>query len=463
MGLFMDTRYDEIVQILATASKPVCIEAEAGCGKTTTIALAVKRCEGKQLILTHTNAGVAALRAKLRKEDVKESQYRVDTIDGWIYKYVSAFREISGLVQAFPKDSNGWSAVRDGANTLFEQDFIGDILQSTYTGVFVDEYQDCNLKQHEIILKICRYLPVRVLGDPLQAIFDFNEPTVDWNKHVSARYQPLLGLDFPYRWRQPDANSTLGDSIGKIRRKLEAGESVNLQDYCPEIKWLEWSEQREEQVCLSADKDYPKEQVVGIHASRKGEFLDHETAKGLNGKYQCLETMDCFSLRNRAKYLDGCVKKADIRCMEWNLKEFLKEGVCCEQSLSQLDALNELEKNGIYALPNLLDFVCQNFAVYRRELFEEMAKTISKYRTGNSETLEGAAWEVRTDTRRNGRKIGEREKIISRLLLIKGLEFHNAIILNADRLENARQFYVAITRGSKSLIVLSKTPIFHWQ
>lgn len=459
----MDTRYDKVVQSLATASKPVCIKAEAGCGKTTAIARAVKQCKDKQLILTHTNAGVAALRTKLRKEGVRESQYRVDTIDGWVYKYASAFREISGLAQEYPTNTNGWNAIRDGANRLFEQDFIGDILQSTYTGVFVDEYQDCNLKQHEIILKICRHLPTRVLGDPMQAIFNFKEqPTVDWNEHVLAYYQPLDDLNFPHRWHQAGTNFALGESISKIRQKLDAGESVNLQDDYPGITWSEWSAQQEEDVCLSADKDYPNEQVVGIHASRKGESLDHETAKRLGGRYQCLETMDCYPLRNRAKYLDGCIKKDDVKCMEWNLKEFLKEGICYEQPISELKTLNELEKNGIYALPNLIDFICKNFSVYRRELFEEMVKTIQRYKAGKNETLEGAAWEVRTDTRRKGRKIDERERIISRLLLIKGLEFHHAIVLNADKLENPRQFYVAITRGSKSLIVLSKTPIFHW-
>ncbi len=472
-------KYDEIIQALVTASKPVCITAEAGCGKTTAIASAVKQCEGKQLILTHTNAGVAALRAKLRKKDVRESQYRVDTIDGWIYKYASAFREISGLPQAYPNDSNGWNAVRDGANRLFEQDFIGDILQSTYTGVFVDEYQDCSLRQHEIILKLCRYLPpVRVLGDPLQAIFYFNDP-VDWDKDVLAHYQRLIGLNFPHRWHQPETNSMLGDSICDIRQELEKGNSVDLRDY-PVIKWLEWSEQQEECICLSADKEYPNEQVVGIHASKKddtipnqqGGFLDHETAKRLKGRYKCLEEMICKDLMQCSKNIDKHLKQGNFRAISNEIKNLILRscgnrnpfGV---ESFGNEFALLESEQNLLH-VNDVLDRVLNNrlMEVYRPELLEEMKRTIKEFHANAHKysNFEDAAWEARTRTRKNERKIDEKKaRIISRLLLIKGLELHHAIVLNADKLEKACQFYVAITRGSKSLTVLSKSPIFHWQ
>ena len=49
------------------ASDRACVVAAAGCGKTRLIADAVKVLEGtRQLILTHTHAGVNALRYKLR-------------------------------------------------------------------------------------------------------------------------------------------------------------------------------------------------------------------------------------------------------------------------------------------------------------------------------------------------------------------------------------------------------------
>ena len=54
-----------------------------------------------------------------------------------------------------------------------------------------------------------------------------------------------------------------------------------------------------------------------------------------------------------------------------------------------------------------------------------------------------------------GRK--EYSRTISRPFLIKGLEFENAVILDADCF-SAKQLYVALTRGSRSLVILSNEP-----
>jgi hypothetical protein len=44
--------------------------------------------------------------------------------------------------------------------------------------------------------------------------------------------------------------------------------------------------------------------------------------------------------------------------------------------------------------------------------------------------------------------------MVARTLLIKGLEFAHAIVIDADGLD-ARNLYVALTRGSSSLTVVS--------
>lgn len=47
------------------------IIAPAGYGKTEEIADAVKSCSERQLIQTHTRVGVAALRDRMRKKQIK--------------------------------------------------------------------------------------------------------------------------------------------------------------------------------------------------------------------------------------------------------------------------------------------------------------------------------------------------------------------------------------------------------
>src|SRR5215208_8537270 len=69
------------------------ITAPAGCGKTQLIASALSRHEGPKpvLVLTHTNAGVAALRGRLDRAHAPPSAYRLSTIDGWAIRISSTF------------------------------------------------------------------------------------------------------------------------------------------------------------------------------------------------------------------------------------------------------------------------------------------------------------------------------------------------------------------------------------
>ena len=75
------------------------VTAPAGCGKTHLIADALirHRCSKPILVLTHTNAGVAALRMRLDREGVPASRYRLYTIDGWAIRLVKTFPNRSGI------------------------------------------------------------------------------------------------------------------------------------------------------------------------------------------------------------------------------------------------------------------------------------------------------------------------------------------------------------------------------
>jgi len=77
------------------------------------------------------------------------------------------------------------------------------------------------------------------------------------------------------------------------------------------------------------------------------------------------------------------------------------------------------------------------------------------YATGHGDSLREAAWELRNRLRRQGRPVEKRT--ISRTLLIKGLEFEHALILDAAE-HDAKNFYVAATRPTMSLTVCSKEP-----
>jgi DNA helicase-2/ATP-dependent DNA helicase PcrA len=68
------------------------------------------------------------------------------------------------------------------------------------------------------------------------------------------------------------------------------------------------------------------------------------------------------------------------------------------------------------------------------------------------ENLTEAAKKYQRDMRHTGRPISHR-KLIGTTLLVKGLEYDHAVVLDADTLD-AKDLYVAMTRGSKSLTII---------
>jgi DNA helicase-2/ATP-dependent DNA helicase PcrA len=69
------------------------VTTPAGCGNSQLIADSLSRHSGRKpiLILTHTNAGVAALRSRLDRAEVKSSSYRLATLDGWALRTLKTF------------------------------------------------------------------------------------------------------------------------------------------------------------------------------------------------------------------------------------------------------------------------------------------------------------------------------------------------------------------------------------
>ena len=75
------------------------IEAPAGCGKTHLIVETLKIPQAKPyLVLTHTTAGVAALKKRLNQSRVPSKNYVLSTIDGWSVRIANSFRNSCILV-----------------------------------------------------------------------------------------------------------------------------------------------------------------------------------------------------------------------------------------------------------------------------------------------------------------------------------------------------------------------------
>jgi putative AbiEii toxin of type IV toxin-antitoxin system len=94
--------------------------------------------------------------------------------------------------------------------------------------------------------------------------------------------------------------------------------------------------------------------------------------------------------------------------------------------------------------------------VARGDLFNRAVGVLKKHSVSPQLTLSDAAERYQTQFRYRGRPIGRR-KLIGTTLLVKGLEFDHAIVLDAASLPR-KELYVALTRGAKSLSVVSSQP-----
>lgn len=464
---------DEEIKKFASSKRGLVITA-AGCGKTELIAKAVARWpSGRQLILTHTHAGVRALRDRLRKVGARPEHYKVDTIAGFAFRYSSSFPKTSGCETKEPKTEEDYKQIYESCVRALTNRHICDVIQRSYSGFYVDEYQDCTKRQHAIVMSLAHLLPCRIAGDPLQGIFDFvkDDPIVDWINDIFPNFDRLPDLKIPFRWI--NKNKELGEWLSKIRKKLVLGQEIDLYPYwiCLDKRFNPRLIQIRNCKKLLENKD---QSVVVIC---KWENQEYSLAKNLKGAYGCMEEIECRALMHFCEQLDQqksyervatifefvkeCITSfpPDIKEIHNSYKKRRSPSLRLSSKYSTLISMINpiLESDHISHIAAVLRYflTIPGIKLYRRELYNEMYKTLTNFDQNRDKLLKSAAWRIREAARRIGRPIGFRT--VSRTLLIKGLEFDHVMIPDVSYFDDAKNLYVALTRGSRSLKVLSKS------
>lgn len=480
--------------------------APAGYGKTHTLAECLNytsECD-KQLILTHTHAGIASIKEKIRKQNIPCSKYHIETITGFAQKYVLAFY-CGNDIPAQEKSGEYYPFLINKAIQLFGKASILRVITNTYKGLFVDEYQDCTKDQHKMIMTLSNVLPTHILGDPLQGIMDFNDDLVSIDDDLDD-FVRFPELSIPYRWFTEGNNKKLGIALREIRSILsEAG-----------VKMVDLSKYDNDTLCFIkvADNDihnpnslYRKglnklirnpnqDQIFESLLILVPEYIDDGKSKGnivdraklrseidFTARLTLLEAIDDKSFYSIARDIDKLVgtiyvaRKKNKRIVDDVIRPLFNKKSIDEWFNDDSMVKNKKGENKLHSIKleqlinhfisspshkNILNILLYlkddlKFKYRRHDLLWSLIKSL-KSCVVKGESVYKCMIDHKNTIRRVGRKIHGR--CLGTTLLTKGLEFDTVAILDAHKFDCPKHFYVAVTRASKKLIIFSKEEQF---
>lgn len=450
------------------------ITAPAGCGKTHLIAEGLSRHEGIKpiLVLTHTNAGVAALRARLDRAGVKPSRYRLSTIDGWCMRLLTLFPKRGGYDPAILTIQNPkahYPAIRHAAAMLLNDGHIADVLAATYDRLIVDEYQDCSEIQHAIITCASRTLPTCVLGDPMQAIFGFQgNALADWEQQVCAHFPVAAELDTPWRWINAGEEG-FGRYLLDIRHTLIAGQDIDLAVAPRNISWVQ----------LDGNSDHERRLRAGGVAVSEGEkVLIIADSKNPAGQRQFASqipgavTVENVDMRDLVDFGEGLnlalpgllehvvtfagkvMTSTGGNNLLARVRTLLAGRERVPPSPAEVTAVRLVQEPSYGTIADLLVEINKQHGVrtHRPAILRSALQLLKNCEDNAGLMPAEAAVQERERSRLIGRPLARRT--VGSTLLLKGLEADIAVILDPGEMDR-RHLYVAMTRGAKRLIICS--------
>ena len=454
------------------------VTAPAGCGKTQLIAetLSAHRHQQPILVLTHTNAGVTALRARLRRAGVASAAYRVSTIDGFAMRLIAKFPARSGhnpQILELQRPNTDYPAIREAARQLLVAGHLVQPLRATYARLLVDEYQDCNVVQHAIVSALAQTLPTCVLGDPMQAIFGFGvNRLVHWLNEVQADFPPVGQLGTPWRWRQVGTEN-LGQWLLTVRQQLQAGQPIDLRMAPAEVRWVQLhagTEVQQRLIAARTEAPNPHGTVLII-----GDAINAQGRHQLTSRTPGAVTVESVDLRDLVSFagqfnLQGAGPLSQLA----QFASTVMTGVGAAALGPRVESLRggrartpptqaEAEAVAFVAEPTMeralrvLDAFSNQPGshVYRPEVLHG-CRSAMLAAAGGAIDLLNAATQARERNRHRGRPIARRA--VGSTLLLKGLEADVSVVLHPE-LMTAQHLYVALTRGARLVVVCSLNPI----
>lgn len=478
------------------AALPVSVQLPAGTGKTQLLVDVVaeiaarptgSRRVRKVLVLTHTNAGVQAIRRRLT---TLGPVAHVATITSFAFEFARAYPQLGEVTIPEHPDWEQSPAYLSAGTRVCRNHHIQQVLNASFSHLLVDEYQDCTQVQHDLVRELHQAIPATgLLGDPLQAIFGFepDTPLVSW---ASVQHDfPDHRVDcIPWRWK--DHNPELGAWLLALRPAIRPGEVLDLSDHATPkgVAFLPYA----------ADLKPLRGRLYGlvndtgtvlVLAGRNREQTRNTAGRlGVSG-YAAMEDINGTFMREqltelartpssgRASWAGRLAKhcftgfgklKLDNPVLK-RLDKGLPASTLTRPGLTgTLAALDDLTRNpDLATLAAVMHRIARagEGTLHSPEAWQDTAAAVTAAASTTTESSSAAELgdelhrglgAVRDRLRHHGAR--ERRRQVSRTVLVKGLEYDHVVIANLAEIPDAYNLYVALTRARKTITIIGAAP-----
>jgi hypothetical protein len=456
-----------------------CVTAPAGTGKTQLLAEAVASYRGSRpiLVLTHTNAGVAAMRRRLKALKIDQRYYQISTLDGLSLRLVKMFPQRAGYLLNLNAEKIDYPAVRRAMQQLLSSHAIDDVLKANFARILVDEYQDCDVVQHTIVCILSEVLPTCVLGDPLQQIFSFRGNTLPTWSTVQAHFHAHHTLDTPWRWLKAESPD-FGHWLLAIRSALLNRHRIDLsQAPRSHVEHIPSSDEVGiKSKLLALGRELGTSLIIG-----NSRIVDSRHRLGrITPGASVVEPVDLRDLIDFARLLDTQIPLGQV-CSSGILEmvhQFAQSVMTATPPIKELLGriasiragrnknppsqhesimIRLLDQPSYVAVGDLLRSFhdISSARVFRPTVFRIAIDALRMVSSGQTPNLLTAVTERRERLRHLSPELPH--CAIGSTLLLKGLESEKALITDANEMD-ARHLYVALTRASKKVVVCSTSP-----
>lgn len=463
------------------------IIAPAGYGKTHTIITALKAFQEtkKVLVLTHTHAGVASIRDKAKKEGVSPSKYTLDTICSFALFITESFLLDKSRFSK-PEDKDFFPFAVRTATKLLNAKPIKDVLACSFSHLIVDEYQDCTTLQHHFILMLSSIMNTHVLGDPLQGIFDFNDTLVDMEspQQMMGFIENKQTLDIPWRWK--NNNEQLGLDLASIRSELcGITTSINISSYKGIIFYKSTglndiythNSPAYSFFCSYIYKNNPESLLVIVpnkhnvqpFANRFKRMFGIREMEAFDDKwyYELSELCDSIDRNNILSVIHDILLKLFPQNIvkEWinNRYSIIRKRTNYDRKFyNELRYLYSVEEKDEKLWPLRMIELFKN-QYFRQCKLEKTNAILNAFRIAYSESI--SVCEGMKKDRDKARRLGRRVvgRYVGTTLLTKGLEFDTVFVMNPNEFSNKKHLYVALTRATQNLFVISTSNLIRFK